>query len=172
MNRLLLCLFLLASAFTSLSQSNYLFVKKGIHKKKTYAQGDRIRLKLHNEQIKAGIITLLRNNFIYVNGEPLHKDSIAAIIVNGKIKKPFPADVETLAWITGGVGLTTLGLTLNNANKPKEALIAASVIGYAPLLIKHFGGRLIGGLKRKQYRVGRKFQLQVFDMYLPPPRSF
>jgi hypothetical protein len=74
--------------------------------------------------------------------------------------------------IGGGVALTTIGLSLNDANEPVTALIAASVIGYGPLLLKHFGGRLLYTLYRKKFKMGKKFRLQVFDLYVPNRRPF
>jgi hypothetical protein len=172
MNRLLLLLFLLLSSLSSYQQANHLFIKKGVHKKKTYSQGDRIHIQLQNGQDKKGIITLLRNNIVYINGEAIPKEQIAVIILDEVKKRKFPADVKTILAISGGVALTTIGLSLNDANKPETALIAASVIGFGPLLLKYFAGRILYTLKRKKYSIGKKFRLQVFDMYIPPQRPF
>ncbi len=149
-----------------------MFIKKGIHKKRTYSEGDRIHFKLQNGQEKKGIITLLRNDTIYINGTPIPRLQVSAVILNEKKKKPFPADFKTMLAIGGGVALTTIGLSLNDANEPATALIAAAVIGYGPLLLKHFGGRLLYTLYRKKFRIGKKFRLQVFDLYVPPKRAF
>ncbi len=172
MNRLILLLPFLLSFLYSYQQPNYLFIKKGIHKKRTYSEGDRIHFKLQNGQEKKGIITLLRNDTIYINGTPIPRLQVSAVILNEKKKKPFPADAKTMLAIGGGVALTTIGLSINDANEPKTALIAAAVIGYGPLLLKHFGGRLLYTLYRKKFRIGKKFRLQVFDLYVPPKRAF
>ena len=172
MNRLMFLVFLLLSSLTSYQQINYLFVKQGGHKKRTYAEGDRVHFVLQNGQDKKGLITLLRNDTIYINGKPIPRLQVAALILDEAHKKPFPADVKTMLAIGAGVGLVTLGLTLNDANEPKEALIAAAAIGYGPLLLKHFGGRFLFALKRKKYKIGKKFRLQVFNMYVPPRRAF
>jgi hypothetical protein len=172
MNRLVLLLVLLLSSLSCYLQPNHLFIKKGIHKKRTYSEGDRIYFKLQNGQEKKGIITLLRNDTIYINGFPIPRQQVAAVILNEKKKKPFPVDVKTMLLIGGGVALTTIGLSLNDANEPKTALIAAAVIGYGPLLLKHFGGRLLYTLSRKKFRIGKKYRLQVFDLYVPPKRAF
>ena len=74
--------------------------------------------------------------------------------------------------IGGGVALAAMGLSLNNQNTPKTALIAAAAIGYGPLLIKHFGGRFLYLLHRKKIRMGKKFRLQVFDLYVPGKKAF
>ena len=168
---MLLVLFLLSFLY-SYQQPNYLFIKKGIHKKRIYSEGDRIHFKLQNGQEKKGVITLLRNDTIYINGTPIPRLQVSAVILNGKKKKLFPADFKTMLAIGGGVVLTTIGLSLNGANEPATALVAATVIGYGPLLLKHFGGRLLYTLYRKKFRIGKKFRLQVFDLYVPPKRAF
>ena len=115
---------------------------------------------------------MLRNDTIYINGIPVPWLQVSAVILNEKKKKPFPADAKTVLAIGGGVVLTTIGLSLNDANEPAIALIAAAVIGYGPLFLKHFGGRLLYTLYRKKFRIGKKFRLQVFDLYVPPQRAF
>ena len=172
MNRLLLLFFLLFASLTSYQQTNFLFIKQGGHKKRTYAEGDRIHFILQNGQDKKGLITLLRNDTIYINGIPIPRTQVAAVVLDEAHKKPFPADLKTMLAIGAGVGLVTLGLTLNDANEPKEALIAAAVIGYGPLLLKHFGGRFFYAIKRKKFKMGRKYHLQVFDMHVPLKRGF
>lgn len=172
MNRLLLFFLLLFFSVAATAQPNYLFIKKGVNKKKTYGEGDRIHLLLLNGEHKKGIITMLRDSTIYINGFPVPQQQIGAIIFDNVKKKPFPADLKTMLLIGGGVGLTTLGLSLNDQNKPSKALLSAAVIGYGPLLLKHFGGRFFYMLQRKKYKLGKKFRLQVFDLYVPNRRAF
>ena len=172
MNRLLLVLLLMLCCTISYQQPNYLFIKKGFHKKKTYEEGDKIHIQLRDGKEKTGIITRLLNNMVYINGEEIAQEQIVAVILDRKKKKPFPADFKTMLLIGAGAGLTTLGLSLNGANEPTTALVAGLTIGYAPLLLKHFGGRVLYAIKRKKYRIGKKFRLQVFDIYVPPKRPF
>jgi len=172
MNRLLLLLLLLFCCTTSYQQPNYLFIKKGFHKKKTYEEGDKIHIQLNDGKEKTGIITRIINNSVYINGEEIAQEKIAAVILDGIKKKPFPVDFKTMLLIGAGAGLTTLGLSLNDANEPTTALVAGLTIGYGPLLLKHFGGRILYALKRKKYKMGKKFRLQVFDIYVPPKRPF
>lgn len=172
MNRLLLLLLLLLCCTAAYLQPNYLFIKKGIHKKKTYAEGDKIHIQLKDGNEKTGIITRIINNTVYINGVEFTQEEIAAVILDGKKKKPFPVDFKTMLLIGAGAGLTALGLSLNDANEPTTALLAGFTIGYAPLLLKHFGGRILYALKRKKYKMGKKFRLQVFDIYVAPKRPF
>lgn len=172
MNRLPCIIFFLALAFTSCAQTGYLFVKKGGIKKRIYNEGDRIHFKMLGGENKKGIIALLRNDTIFLNGSPIPRKEVAWLILDEAKKKPFPANLKTMLLISGGVVLTGTGLSLNNQAKPGEAFAAAAVIGYAPLLIKHFGGRLLYLLHRKKFKLGKKFRLQVFDFYLPAQKGF
>jgi hypothetical protein len=172
MNRLLLFLFFLLLSAPSWQQPNHLFVKKGIHKKKTFSQGDMIQVQFQNGQQKKGMITMLKDSIIFIGDEAIAAGDIAAIILTDKKRNRFPADAKTVLMIAGGVALTAIGLSLNGANNPRTALIAGAVIGFGPLLVKFIGGRLLWTLQRKKYRIGKKFHLQVFDIYPPPRRSF
>ena len=57
----------------------------------------------------------------------------------------------------------------------KEVIVSiktkkAFVIGYGPLLIGYLNSKI--SLKRKKFRIGKKFHLQVLDFYLPRKRAF
>ena len=169
MNRLrsfLSILFLLCSVF-SFSQQGFLFVKKGFKKKKVYTEGDAIHVKLNDGSYRKGIITLLRNDTIFINGQPVHRPLITDVLLKGGPKKPFPADKKTILTIAGGAVLTSLGLIVSKQAPAGEAIIAGPVIGFAPLLLKHFGARLIRAMVRKKFRIGKKFRLQVLDFHIP-----
>ena len=167
-----LLLLLLLFSGAAFSQAGFLFVKKGANKKRSYTEGDRIHLLLNSGQEYRGVITLLRNDTIFINGKAVPRLEVKALILNEAKKKKFPADTKTMLAITGGVALTTVGLSLNDLNKPKDAFIAAAVIGYAPLLLKHFGGRFLYSIKRKKFKIGKKYRLQVLDFHLPRNRAF
>lgn len=172
MIRLAPFIFLLLLYTAAPAQTGYLFVKNGGKKKRVYSEGDRIHFKLSNGLDKKGLITLLRNDTIFLNGEPIPRQQVASLILDDVKKKPFPADVKTMMLISAGVALTGTGLSLNNRVKPGAAFTAAAVIGYGPLLIKHFGGRLLFFLRRKKFRLGKKFHLQVLDFYMPGRKGF
>ena len=170
MNRLLLFL-LLFPALEAIAQPNQLFVKKGVFKKRIYSEGDRLHVRLYNGVERTGIITNLRDSIIYLNGEEIRVSDVALVIVDG-IKKNRLPDTKTMLLIGGGVGLTTVGLTLNNANDFKTAALSAAVIGFGPLLIKFIGGRILYAFHRKKYKMGKKFRLQVFDIRVPYRKGF
>lgn len=163
MNQHLLLLLFLGFFSPVWSQPNKLFVKKGIHKKKVFSEGDRIYVLLDNAQEHKGIITNLQDSIVYINGREVSINRIRAVYIEGIRKNQLP-DAKTLLLIGAGVGLTTLGLSLNDANDPQTALIAGATIGYGPLVAKFLFGRLFYALKRKKFKIGRKYQLQVFDI--------
>ncbi|MBL7738803.1 MAG: hypothetical protein JNK14_06255 [Chitinophagaceae bacterium] len=159
-------LFLLATS-VSFSQTGYLFVKKGIKKKRIYTEGDAIQLRLQDGSLLNGYITLLRNDTLFINGRPVHKTGVKEVLLPKKAKKPFP-DAKTVALIAAGSALTSVGLAINDKENRTEALIAGPVIGFGPLLLKHFGGRAIRAIPRKKFRIGKKFYLQVLDFHISP----
>lgn len=169
MNRLLFITLLLFSCSLAYSQPNYLFIKKGLKKKKTYAEGDRILLQLKNGAVYSGLITHLINNSIYINGQPVNKDSVKEVIVSGRQKK-MHIELKDLLLINAGVALTTIGLTLNNQATFREAAIAGVAIGYTPLLFAWLKNKI--RFHRNKFKMGKKFRLQVFDLYVPNRRPF
>lgn len=170
MTRLLTITILLFFSFVSRSQMAYLFVKKGLQKKKVYVEEDRIILEVKNGTIYRGLITHLKDDTIFVNGKPIVVDSVKTVIIREGAKKSLQVDGKTILLITGGVALTTFGLTASKQAKFKEALTAGLVIGYGPLLAYYAGSRI--SFKRKKFIIGKKFRLQLFDLRVPPKRSF
>lgn len=138
-----------------------------------YTEGDAINVRLNNGSYRGGTITLLRNDTIFINGQPVYRPFITEVLMNRKPKKRLP-DAKTMLLIGAGAALTTTGLTISKQAEFEKALIAGIVIGYGPLLIKHFGGRLFRSFTRKKFRIGKKFRLQVLDFHLPrrPLKSF
>jgi hypothetical protein len=170
MNRLLLLFVFLFSFVLGHSQTGYLFVKKGFKKKKTYTEGDNIFLRLHNDGLYYGMITRLMNDTIFISGRPVPRIAVKEVIISTKTSKSFHVPVKDLLLITGGVALITAGLTLSKQSDFNEALIAGAVIGYGPLAIGFLKSKI--SLKRKKYRIGKKFRLQVLDFYIPRKRAF
>ena len=170
MNRLHYCLFFLFLSITasSHSQTGYLFIKKGYKKKRTYTEGDAIRLRLLDRSYIEGTITLLRNDTIFVNGLPVPCRSVKEVVLKRKPKQPFP-DAKAMLMITGGSLLIAGGIAASKQAKPGDALVAGAVIGFAPVLVKHFGSRLIRIIPRGKFKIGKKFHLQVLDFYINHP---
>lgn len=167
---LLLLLVLFACCQSTQAQDGYLFVKKGYKKKRTYKEGDRILLRLPGDTIMGGLITQLKNDTIYLLGKPVPMAKVEAVIVRIRKKSKFHIPTNQLLLITGGVALTTVGLSLNNQVDFNEALKAGLVIGYGPLLAHY----LVSNLKfsRREFRVRKKFRLQMIDFHIPRRRGF
>jgi hypothetical protein len=170
MNRLLIILLILFSTSYVHGQTGFLFVKKGYKKKRTYTEGDRIILQIQQGTIYDGVITLLLNDTIYINGLPIHRPEVSKVILINKKKKTFHLEPKDFLLITAGVALTTAGLTLSKQAKFKEALTAGLVIGYSPLAINYLGSKI--SFRRRKFRVGKKFRLQVLDFHIVPKRGF
>lgn len=170
MNRLLIILFVLLSTSYVHGQTGYLFVKKGYKKKRTYSEGDRIILQVEEGTIYNGVITLLLNDTIYINGLPIPRPEVSKVMLINKRKKTFHLEPKDFLLITAGVALTTGGLTLSKQAKFKEALTAGLVIGYSPLVINYLGSKI--SFRRRKFRMGNKFRLQVLEFHLPPKRGF
>jgi hypothetical protein len=168
MNRLRLIVFAscLLSAFSSFSQQGLLFIKTGAHKKRTYTEGDLIHLKLSDGTSRKGVITLLRNDTIFVNRQPVYRPLVSQVILDRKSARSLP-DVKTMLLIGAGSALTAAGLTLSKQAKLEQAIVAGLVIGYGPLLVRYLGEHFIHLFIRKKFRIGRKYRLQVLDFYLP-----
>jgi hypothetical protein len=169
MNRLLLILLILFSGTIIHAQTGFLFVKKGYKKKRTYTEGDRIMLQINQGTIYSGTITLLINDTIYINGIPVPKPEVSRVILTRR-NKAFHLQAKDFLLITAGVALTTAGLTLSEQADFKEALASGLTIGYSPLLLKFLGSKI--SLRRKKFRIGRKFRLQVLDFHIVPKRAF
>lgn len=151
------------------AQTGYLFVKKGFRKKATYTQGDPIQLRLQSDSVREGIITRLANDTIFLNGRPIPRLAVKEVILSDK-RQRFHIPVETFLLITAGVALVTAGLSLSEQATFEEALTAGLVIGYGPLAVGYLKSKI--SLKRKKYRIGKKFRLQMIDFYLPRGRGF
>ena len=170
MNRLLLLLTILTFSLTSSSQTGFLFVKKGFKKKRTYTEGDNIFLRLHNDSTCYGLITRLMNDTIYLSGRPVPRKAVKDVVVAMRKRKAFHVPVKDILLITGGAVLVTGGLTLSEQADFKDALIAAIVMGYGPLAVGYLKSKI--SFKRKKFRIGKKFRLQVLDFYVPRKRAF
>jgi len=170
MNRLLLLPIFLIFSLLSHSQTGYLFVKKGYKKKKTYTEGEYIFLRLHSDSLCYGMITRLMNDTIYVSGRPVSCKKVKEVIIRREKLEAFHVSAKDFLLITGGVALVTGGLSLSKQADFEEALIAGTVIGYGPLVVGYVKSKI--SLRRKKYKIGKKFRLQVLDFYISRKRGF
>ncbi len=170
MSRLLLITFFTFPLLLCNAQSGYLFVKKGFRKKATYTEGESIYLRLQTDSLRYGIITRLLNDTIYLNGRPVPRLAVKEVLLSDRKQKSFQIPLKDFLLITGGVALVTAGLTLSEQADFREALIAGVAIGYGPIAVGYLKSKI--SLKRRKYRIGKKFQLQMIDFYIPGRRGF
>jgi hypothetical protein len=170
MNRLLVLFILFLTTDISHAQTGYLFVRKGYKKKRTYMERENIYLRLQDDSLYYGMITRLINDTIFVSGRPVPAKKVKEVIVAPRDRQVFRVDIKNLLLITGGVALVTAGLTLSNQADFNEALLAGAVIGYGPLAAGYLKSKI--SFRRKRYRIGKKFRLQVLDFYIPGKRGF
>lgn len=150
------------------AQQSFLFLKKNARKKRIWTEGDIIRLRLKNNDLLEGRIILLRNDSIYINDLAFRTKDVKQVIINRREKKPFPVDGLQALYITGGVGLSTVGMKTAGWTKTYgRALWYSSIIGFGPILLQ--AGLQHLNLRRTHFNIGKKFRLQVLDFYLPAP---
>lgn len=171
MNRLLLIFTIcLLPAFTY-AQPGYLFVKKGVKKKKTYEEGDRIALRLHNDTVYHGLITLLYVDTIYLNGKPIAAKDVKAVVLPKRSNK-FPVDGKTLLLITAGSAMVSGGLMLNDMETPKNAIMTGLAMGFGSILVRYGIQTVVHWFRKKEYPIGRKYRLQVLEFHMPGRLGF
>lgn len=169
MHRLLISSLFILIVNNCYGQTGYLFVKKGGKKKKEYTEYSYINLRLKDGTIRAGMITRLMNDTIYVSGRPIPRVNVSEVLLPAK-KKPYQIEIKDVLLATAGAALITGGIALSNQADFQEALIAGVVIGYSPIVIAYAKSKI--SFRRKKYRIGKKFRLQVLDFYLPKTKGF
>jgi hypothetical protein len=173
MARIFLCVCVLSLVFRPTevaAQKAWLFLKKGPKKKRTWLEGDRIMLRLPGDTIVGGLITHLRDDTIYLLGKPIPVAKVEAVVLRQKGSAKLEIPFNKLLIITGGVVLTTVGLTLSGQVNEKEALTAGLTIGYGPLLVMGLVRKIKAG--RREFRLGKKFRLQLLDIHDVRRRAF
>lgn len=170
MNRLLLSALFLFSFLFAQSQTGYLFVKKGANKKRTYQPYDRIAVRLQTNEVVSGMITRLMNDTIYIGSRPIARTAVTEVLLTTKPAPQFNIDAKQVLLITAGVALVTAGLTISKQAKFKTALISGTVIGVGPIAFGYLRSKI--SLRRKKYKIGKKFRLQMIDFYIPSKRAF
>lgn len=156
MQRLLLIFSILLCVQAS-AQKGFLFIKKNGKKVRTYAEGSFIQLKT-DDGIAEGYIILLRKDSVFLNGDrKLHYSQVKSVLLP---KKSSPLNFKNFMYTTLGVAVSAFGMTASKAETFNRALISSVVLGYSPWVI----GIIRQTIPRKQYRIGKKFRLQVFDL--------
>ena len=157
MQKLLLVLFFLCSQEV-FAQRGYLYIKKkGYKKVRTYGEGSAIHFKTKDGRVAAGYIALVKKDSLLVGNKWYKANEISRIIIRGKVDGALGA----FLWTTGGVALSTAGMTLAEWASFEKSLGYSAAIGYGNFLIRY----LPAFLKRKHYNIGRKFTVQTLDLH-------
>jgi hypothetical protein len=157
--RKMLLVFLFLCTQQVFAQRGYLYIKKkGYKKVRTYTEGAAIHFQSKNGKTTAGYIAMIKNDSMLVNSNWYRVNDISKIILRGKVD----GAVSTLLLTTGGVALSTAGMTLAEWASFKKSLAYSSAIGYGNFLITY----LPSFIKRKKYNIGKKFTLHTFDLHI------
>ena len=133
--------------------------------------GDKLHVKVKSGKYFQGTITGFRSDTVYIEGEPVRSSEIHHVIFKNIPKRKLP-DNKTLMLIGAGSALTTAGLTLSKQQELGPAIGTGLAIGFGPLLIKHFGGRLLRAILRKKYVIGKRFRVQIIDLPIPGLKGY
>ena len=159
MQKLLLFILLFCSQ-ASIAQRGMVFIKRhGFKKVRGFNEGDPIKFKVTDGFTVSGYIWRVSNDSINVSGNLYHTNQIKAIIIREKSVKPLVKQAVYATMVAGAI----VGLMSLTGNEEEGMVPKAAVICYTPVLIKSFGL-----LKRKQYKIGKKFSIQTIDLHFTP----
>jgi hypothetical protein len=160
MQKQLLVIFLLLS-FSGMAQRGLVFVKKnGIKRVALFAEGAPVSFLIQDYGKMDGTITLVSHDTIFINGLGFPARSVKTIFLPRR-NDHLPTQ---LLYATAGVVLCTAGITAAKWASFKNALAYAAGIAYLPYAIP-----AIKMLRRKKYRIGKKFTLQPLDLHFTGP---
>ncbi len=171
MNRLLLLLTIFLLPALVYAQPGYLFIKKGAKKKRTYEEGDRIALRLANDTVYHGLITLLYRDTIYLNGKVIPARDVKAVVMPVRSNK-FPVDGKTLLLITAGSAMVSGGLMLNNMETPKNAIMTGLAMGFGSIIVRYGIQTVVHWVRKKEFKMGKKYRIQVLEFHMPGRLGF
>ena len=111
-------------------------------------------------EVYAGPIIQLRRDSVYFNNRTVALKDIEYIkLPRTKAKMKF--NWEEFGYVSLGVGLTTTGLILAKWQEYPGALYTAAAIGYSPYFFRFVKSI---SLKKRKFRVGRKYSLRIWDI--------
>lgn len=156
------CLILLFH-FSAPAQYNQLVLRKNGIAQKRYSEGSVITIQTKLGMKYSGIIYLIQNDSIYFAGGGIHKNDIVAVFKKSGSRERFiPFSKEAFLYANAGIPLFTAGLVISG--QPLVTSLAAGVtLVYAPVLLYNMKRMITNGSRR--YRIGKKYDLQVLDLY-------
>jgi len=159
MQKLLFSILLLVSAQIH-AQNNFLALEKDSINVATYSTGSYINMETVYHQWLDGSITELRNDSVFVNGNPFHYKEIASIRV---ARKKFHSSRVGTFMMAAGAGVLVLGAVngLYRGDPTNKWYTTTSYITAGSLLV---GGYLLTLGKYRTYSIGTKYTLQFVTL--------
>ena len=151
-----ICLLLCLIPFFCLAQTDVLELKKNGHNLRTYAPGMYLVMETVYDQWLEGPITAIRNDSVFVNGQPFHIKEIKTIRYE-RTKLNYQADGLILMIAGGGVLLLGAvngmyrGDPASEWYTPASYITAGALLGLGFFLIKS---------QYKKYHLGKKYKLE------------
>jgi len=146
--------------FVAIGQNDVLVLKKRGYHLRSYTIGDELTMKTVYDQWLTGTITNMRNDSIFLNGNPFNFKEIAAIkrthVNFGNTTLPF-------GMMGTGFGIFFLGAFngLYRHDQAKDWYTKSGVITGASLLV---AGYALTFTKKKIYRIGGRYKLDYLQL--------
>ena len=155
MQKLLFLILLFASAQIQ-AQNNFLALEKDSINVTTYSTGSYINIETVYHQWLEGTITELRNDSVFIDGNPFHYKEIASIRV---ARKKFHSTKFGAFMMAAGAGVMVLGAVngLYRGDPTNKWYTATSYITAGSLLL---GGYLLTIGKNRTFSIGTKYTLR------------
>lgn len=163
MKPIFLFLLLSIAALPAAAQFNELVLRKNGIAKKRYAEGAVITIQTNLGLHYSGLIYLIQNDSIYFVDGGIHKKDIAIVFKRPKKKhKIIPIGPEAFLWSNLGIPLFTAGLVISGEPVLNSVLSGVGLV-YIPVIL--YNAQQLIFKQNKRYRIGRKYDLQVLDLY-------
>lgn len=158
--RKLFVFLLLLTVMHTRAQTNLLVLEKNGSNVKTFSAGMDITMETIYHQWFDGIITIIRNDSVYINGFPFHYKEIATI---KRERKKLNYEADGVILMAAGAGVLLLG-AVNGWYRGDNAgswYTATSYITAGALII---GGYLLLKARYKYYHLGKKYTLKYLEL--------
>jgi hypothetical protein len=146
--------------FVAIGQNDVLVLKKRGYHLRSYTIGDELTMKSVYDQWLSGTITGMRNDTIFLNGNPFNYKEIAAI---RRSHANFGNTTLPFGMMGSGFGIFFLGAFngLYRHDQAKDWYTKSGVITGASLLVI---GYALTFTKTKTYRMGRRYKLDYLQL--------
>ncbi len=137
------------------AQRGVIFIKKkGYKKVASFAEGQQIHFRNHQGEHVKGMIWIVRNDSLMVDGQMHALTSFSRIYLREKSKL-----AREVLITTGGILAASGFMHLAGWSRFDDALTHNATLGYGNILVRN-----LSKFKRRQYVIGRKFSIQALDL--------